>query len=104
MNEFRLSIRKFELGEYTSSKLHAENALECLPGSFLLIYNLQRSKLAISGVNARKVKLQAFDELMKNNNLVTRASTNKISLLTRLKYYLKSILFPLLNMINPNDN
>ena len=104
LNEFRLSIRKFELGEYTSSKLHAENALEYLPGSFLLIYNLQRSKLAISGVNARKVKLQAFDELMKNNNLVTRASANKISLLVRLKYYLKSILFPLLNMINPNDN
>jgi len=75
-----------------------------LQDSFLLTYNLYRSKLALSGVDARIVKLKAFDELMKKNNFASRIETNDIPLLTRLKYYLKSILFPLLNIFNSRDN
>ena len=100
--EFRLSIRKYELGEYTSSKVHAENALQYFPDSFLLIYNLYRTDLAISGIDLRRVKLQAFDELAKKYSLVIKS--NEVSLLTKLKYYLRSVLFPLLNIFNPSDN
>ena len=100
--EFRLSIRKYKLGEYSHSKMHAENALKFMPESFLLIYNLHRSLLALSGDDIQRVKLKAFDELVKNK--IYKSKINDISYLTRLKYYLKSILFPVLHIFGSSDN
>ena len=69
---------------------------------FLLIYNLYRTNLALSGIDSRRVKLQAFDELAKKYSIVFKR--NEVSLLIKLKYYSKSVLCPLLNIFNPSDN
>ena len=95
-------MRTFESGDYTNSKSHAENALKYFPESFLLQYNLHRSKLAVSGCDSRKVKLLAFDELIKDTNLAPNKNNN--SSIIMLKYYLKSILFPLFYLLNSRDN